>query len=138
MTGLPTFKSWESMKQRCTNPKAPDYDRYGGRGITICKRWLNSFDNFLEDMGQRPKGTTLDRKENENGYSKANCRWATPKEQLRNRRNTIKIELDGKLQSISEISENSGVSEKLIRDRFYAGWEIQRILKTPNRKRKLQ
>ena len=135
MTGLPTFKSWESMKQRCTNPKAPDYARYGGRGITVCERWINSFDSFVADMGMRPKGTTLDRIDNGKGYSPENCRWATPKEQMRNRRNTVKIMLDGEPQSICDISEKYNIPEKLIRDRVSAGWDIHRILNTPNRKR---
>lgn len=70
---------------RCLVKTATGYERYGGRGIKICKRW-ESFKNFLADMGERPKGKTLDRKENGKGYSPRNCRWATPKQQARNRR----------------------------------------------------
>ncbi len=77
-----------SMRQRCNNPKSPKYPRYGGRGITICKRWDNpvdGIDNFVKDMGERPEGLTIDRKENNGNYEPDNCRWATPYEQSVNR-----------------------------------------------------
>ena len=73
------------MRQRCLNPNRPDYPRYGGRGITICEQW-SSFNQFLADMGERPPGTSLDRKDNEAGYEPGNCRWATPMQQTANRR----------------------------------------------------
>ncbi len=81
----PTYHSWVSMKTRCLNPKHEAFDRYGGRGITVCDRWL-CFENFLNDMGVRPIGKTLDRRDNDLGYFKENCRWATPLEQTLNRR----------------------------------------------------
>lgn len=81
-----TYSSWEAMKSRCLNPNHQAYSSYGGRGITICNEWLD-FKGFLKDMGERPKGMTLDRIDNDKGYSKSNCRWSTPKQQARNRRN---------------------------------------------------
>ena len=81
----PTFVSWTAMIQRCDNPRNPNWADYGGRGITVCPRWYD-FSAFLEDMGERPPGTSLDRKNNSEGYAKWNCRWATPKEQANNRR----------------------------------------------------
>ena len=82
----PEYQSWKSMIQRCTNPKASSYPRYGGRGITICEAWLNSFKQFYEDMGPRPSlGHTLDRKNNDLGYYKENCRWANAIEQANNK-----------------------------------------------------
>lgn len=78
------YKSWHGAKQRCTNPDSKDYKRYGGSGIGICERWL-SFNNFLEDMGERPKGHELDRIDNTKGYSKENCRWASKTINMYNR-----------------------------------------------------
>jgi len=81
----PSYQSWRSMKQRCTNPTNIAYKYYGGRGISFCSRW-DAFENFFEDMGERPIGLTLERVDNEKGYSKENCKWANQKEQIRNSR----------------------------------------------------
>lgn len=83
----PEYLSWIGMKQRCTNPRAQSYRIYGGRGITVCDRWLYSFERFLADMGPRPEGTSLDRINKDGDYEPANCRWATAKEQAANRDN---------------------------------------------------
>jgi hypothetical protein len=81
-----TYMVWKAMRQRCNNPRHADYPYYGGRGITVCERW-NSFANFLADMGEQSPGLTLDRQNNDNGYSPDNCRWVTRATQAANRRN---------------------------------------------------
>lgn len=83
-----TYRSWQALRQRCDNPKRHNYVRYGGRGIAYDPRW-SKFEVFLDEMGERPEGKTLDRENNALGYSKANCRWATPKEQQNNREVSI-------------------------------------------------
>lgn len=85
-----TYSSWQAMLTRCRNPRAKDYPRYGGRGIHVCRRWLR-FENFLADMGIRPQGKSIDRFPDRNGnYERSNCRWATPRQQARNRRRRIR------------------------------------------------
>lgn len=96
MNKTPVHFSWTQMKTRCYNKNYKEFHHYGGRGITVHKRWLD-FRNFYADMGDRPKGTTLDRIENDKDYEPGNCRWATPKEQSNNRRKrrtNAEIDLD--------------------------------------------
>lgn len=81
----PEFRSWLAMRQRCYYEKSEKYLRYGGRGIKVCDRWRDSFENFLVDMGARPEGMTLDRIDNDGDYEPGNCRWATPAQQMENR-----------------------------------------------------
>jgi len=85
----PTYESWRAMLRRCTSPARSDFRYYGGRGITVCERW-RIFKNFLADMGERPPGMTLDRRENNLGYEPDNCRWASSRDQWNNRRKTVR------------------------------------------------
>lgn len=125
----PEYSSWMSMKRRCYRKKDQAYDRYGGRGITVCERWLKSFSHFFEDMGPRPTMQhTLDRIDKDGNYSLCNCRWATKKEQTINRRNTLMIEHNGKRLSVSEWSEIIGVSPDAIAQRLKKSMPIEKVL----------
>ena len=90
MSGTKEHKSWKNMIQRCTNPKNKHWKDYGERGIKVCDRWLESFSNFYKDMGNKPKGLTLERINNNGNYCKENCKWATIKENVNNRRCSVK------------------------------------------------
>lgn len=122
-----TFMSWTKMWYRVNNPNHKYYTSYGGRGITVCERW-NVFENFLSDMGERPTGKSLDRIDNTKGYSPDNCRWATPKEQCRNRKSTRFITVNGQTKSAAEWSELSGVKYDTILSRLNRGWVGERVI----------
>lgn len=113
----PEYRSYDAMRQRCLNPNRRGYKDYGGRGITICDRWLEGFENFLADMGPKPSPAhSIDRTDNDGPYSPQNCRWQTPKEQNRNTRVVRPVERsDGKIyQSTREAAEDVGGSPSTI------------------------
>jgi hypothetical protein len=129
----PIYSIWASMKQRCYDPHSKSYPRYGGRGIIVCDRWRNSFGDFLADMGDRPSPDySLERKDNTGPYSPENCRWATRKEQCRNRRSSRLITHDGQTRPSVEWSELTGVNRATIERRIdHYGWSVSRALTTP-------
>jgi len=121
LSGTAEYRAWRAMKQRCKNPKNPQYKHYGGRGITVCDSWDKSFSNFIQDMGHRPDGKSLDRIDNNLGYEKDNCKWSTIEEQLGNRRITRKISFLGDLVPVSKVAMNLGVSGRMIINRLDRG-----------------
>lgn len=124
-----TYRCYWHMRNRCENPKTPNYSNYGGKGIVVCERWRESFENFLEDMGPRPSmDHTLDRKDNTKPYEPGNCRWATPTEQLDNRRNTIWVEHNGKRQTLSAWAKETGIAYPTLHHRYKQGWPTEDLL----------
>ncbi len=131
MSRTSTYTVWRSMLARCTNPKAKDVPRYGGRGITVSDEG-RSVDNLLADMGEKPAGMTLDRKDGARGYEPSNCRWATHKEQARNRRTNVHVTHQGVTATVAEWAERTGLERKTLEHRLRAGWESSRALTTPS------
>lgn len=115
--GTRAHVSWSGMKTRCTNPRSTRFSRYGGRGIGICKRWLK-FENFFDDMGQPPLGHSLERLDNNMGYSPGNCVWAPLIQQARNKSNTMSVIFRGKKRTLGSLSEEFGVDRKLLWERI--------------------
>lgn len=133
------YRIWHGMKSRCTNAKHHAYDRYGGRGVKICRRWL-TFTNFYKDMGEPLSNEhTLDRINNSKGYSKNNCRWATKVEQNRNSRGNASYTFKGKTQCIAAWADEYGLRRSILYDRLRrtpGKWSIEQALTTPVQKNK--
>ena len=123
MTGSSEYRAYNAAKNRCYNPNCPCYSKYGGRGITMCDLWKHSFDTFLQDMGLKPSPAhSLDRIDNNKGYYKDNCRWATIFEQNINRRNVKLISYKGLTLSAKEWSRRTGIGVCTIRKRIKEGY----------------
>jgi len=125
---------WCAMLQRCRTPSCKSYERYGGRGIRVCKRW-KKFVNFLKDMEHEFKeGLTLERVANDGNYSPSNCRWATRKEQANNTRRNVQLTYNNKTLSLSEWSNLVGVMKPTVWSRIKRGWTVDMALTTPARR----
>lgn len=126
-------KIWCGIKKRCFNPKCDSYPHYGGRGITMCKKWLDSFQEFHNDVGDRPsKKHSLDRINNNGHYEPGNVRWATRVEQANNSRKCRMITANGVTQSASQWSRTTGISCGTILNRLNHGWTTERAISTPS------
>lgn len=121
-----TYRCWQHMKDRCLNPENVDYFNYGARGIKICDRWLK-FENFLQDMGERPKGLSIDRIDNDGDYCFNNCRWANNSQQASNRRSNHWIEYNGERLILKDWASRFNLEPSLIRYRLKAGWSLDRV-----------
>ena len=113
MAGTPTYSRFKSMWARCTDPTHKQFPGYGGRGIHVCHRWLE-FQNFYDDMGVCPKGLSLERRNNDGPYDKANCTWATPREQALNRRTTVWVELYGHRACMKDWALAFGLTQNIL------------------------
>lgn len=124
-----TYSSWMNMKQRCLNPNGKYHSYYIGKGITICQRWVDSFENFLSDMGARPSlQYTLERIDSNGHYTPENCKWATMKEQVRNRCSVRIFTYKGQSLTIPEWAVITGINKFTLRGRLASGWPIERAL----------
>lgn len=128
----PVYHVWQGMINRCYNPNVKNFFRYGGRGIVVCDRWRHSFENFLADMGEKPSKThSIERKNNDLGYSPENCKWATAQEQAINRRSCVNLAFHNKTQTVSRWATELGLPSRLIRRRLKLGWTVADALTVP-------
>lgn len=123
----PLYSTWQKMRQRCRNPNYRQWNDYGGRGIDICSRW-DDFHAFAEDMGPRPKGYSLDRIDNEKGYSPSNCRWADRKTQQRNQRRAVYVTIEGKRYRAIALAERYGLKTDTIVTRARHGMSFSDVV----------
>lgn len=130
----PEYRAWQTMRQRCTNPRCAAWPRYGGRGISIAAEWLTDPAAFIAHIGPKPSPKhELDRIDNERGYVPGNVRWATRKTNDRNRRSNRRLAFRGESLTIAEWAERVGISRGLIRVRLENGWSVERTLTEPAR-----
>lgn len=130
-SGTPEYNVWCSMKRRCLVPSASSFKNYGGRGIKVCDRWLESFENFYADMGPRPPGRhSIERINNNGDYEPENCRWATQKEQCRNTRKNVFITINSQTKCSSEWAEIVGINPSTFYERMAKGWTGEKLLTT--------
>ncbi len=126
------YTTWMRILARCYNSSVPRYEDYGGRGITVCDRWRDSYENFLADMGRKPSPRhSIDRRDNEKGYSPDNCRWATPKEQANNRRSSRTITHNGETLTLQQWADKLGLKRSILKQRLYNGWSEEKTITTP-------
>lgn len=132
------YRAWQDMKDRCTNPNNKHYRDYGGRGITVCKEWMDSPENFIKDMGEKWRpGLTIERTRNWEGYYLGNCKWVTIQQQQRNKRNNLYVPYKGKNRLLIELCEEHNMPRGVVWNRIYKlGWSIEEALTTPVRKYK--
>lgn len=128
----PEYNSWRAMIRRCYLTSQPGYANYGGRGIVVCERWLNSFRTFRSDIGLRPSSEhTVDRINVNGNYEPSNCRWATRAEQNSNRRDNVMLSVNGETASLAEWSRRAGRSKSTIQDRLKLGWSHRDAVMEP-------
>ena len=126
------YNSWYAMKERCLNPDKDNYMSYGGRSIKVCDRWIESFDNFMDDMGRRPHGTTLDRIDSNGNYEPSNCKWSTYSEQTLNTDHTLWIDDDGERICLTHFAKKYGIPPTTIKYRINRGYLVEQLKIKPD------
>lgn len=129
--GTPTLRSWRNMVKRCTDPTDKAWPRYGGRGIRVCERWVNGFENFLSDLGPCPSGLTIERRDNDKDYTPDNCFWASRRRQANNRSSNIRATINGETLTVAQWAARMQVRPGLVYKRLGRGWSIERALTPP-------
>lgn len=136
-SSTPEYTCWKHMIGRCTRKSHEDYARYGGRGISVCKRWFK-FENFFSDMGKRPTSKhTLERINNDGNYTPNNCKWATRREQANNKRSSIFVEYKGVRMTLTQWASFLGFRRGFIQSRMLRGWSFKKAITEPSRKTSL-
>lgn len=142
-TGTLIYRTWDGMRRRCSDPNYAQYASYGGRGITVCDGWRESFENFYADMGDKPKGMSINRIDNNGGYwcghceqcvasgQKKNCEWANVETQQNNRRDNRRLIFNGLDMTVSQWSRTLGINRITLNNRLKRGWSLERMLTTP-------
>jgi len=125
-----SYRRWASIKQRCLNPNAPHYEKYGGRGIGVCDRWLN-YDGFFEDMGEPPINMQIDRIDNNGDYTPENCRWVGRKAQQNNTRWNHNITYNGETKTLQQWGEEINIKPNTLLTRIRRGWTINAAFEIP-------
>lgn len=135
MVDTQEYHAWNGMRQRCYNKNSPKYKNYGARGIKVCDRWLNSFENFFADMGKAPFGFSIDRIDVNGDYTPENCRWADDVTQCNNRQFNFKVTFNGITETLRYWSEKTGINKSALYLRIHRrGWDVEKALTTPLRK----
>jgi hypothetical protein len=135
LSKTPTWRVWVSMKYRCSSkPGATGYKSYAGRGIKVCDRWVDSFENFLKDMGEKPEGAQIDRINNDGDYAPDNCRWVTQTENVRNRSNTVTAIKDGVEKPLAEWCQILRLNYDTHKARLLNGVPKDKVFDKPVRK----
>lgn len=136
MTNTREYSTWQGMRERCNDPSNKSYKDYGARGIAVCDQW-SSFEQFFKDMGKKPAGCSIDRRDNNGPYSKDNCYWATPKEQTRNRRNSIDIAFQGQIKPLTDWCIQFKCDYSTVHSRLFKhGWTFEQAITIPKNVRR--
>lgn len=138
MSKSPEYSVWNSMKDRCYNVNNIEFDSYGGRGVGVCDRWRHSFENFYNDMGDKPKGKSLDRINSNGDYSPDNCKWSSYIEQNNNKRNNILVSNNGVTLTLGQWAREMGINYGTLKWRYYQGLRGDKLLVPLRRPHKCQ